>query len=55
MQIAKKLVPDWKCDKVVSSSVPVTEMVKSATGSEFWLNFHQTEFEMGERQPNGIV
>lgn len=34
-QIAKKLVTDWKCDKVVSSSVPVIELKKSAAGSDF--------------------
>lgn len=35
MLITKKLVTAWKCDKVVSSSVRVTEMGKSATGTEF--------------------
>lgn len=55
MQKARKLVIDRKCDKVVSSSEPVTEMRKPAAGSEFWLNFHQTEFEMVERYPNGII
>lgn len=35
MQIAKKLVTDWKCDKVVSSSVPVIEMGKTTTGVNF--------------------
>lgn len=32
---AGKMVTDWIRDKVVSSSVTVTEMGKSAAGSEF--------------------
>ena len=50
-----KLVIDWKCDKAVSSTVPVPEMGTSAAGNEFWLNFYQIEFEMVARYLCGIV
>lgn len=53
--VKKKVVTGQICDKVVLSAVPVTDMGMLTAGSEFWLNFHQLQFEMVARYPCGIV